>query len=794
MKTLWEQLKDLQAQLPDNPTLAPIIEQLLITAETQQVQLATLEAEHQAMQRQQQFYERIFHEAPLPYIVTDQNSIIRAVSQRAAHLLNTQSQYLLGKPMAVFMTEESRISFRYRLLDVIRGHKVLRWEAHLKPRRQDSRTVFFTVAMLENTEDTSAAPSLLWLLDDITQARQAAIQEQDVLFRTTFEQAPLGIGHIGYSGNWLRVNRQFCAITGYSESELLNLSHLVLTAPEDHHLMPEKVHYPHTRAMTAPIEKRYLRKDGSLVWVRVTVATIRTASSHFLHNMVTIEDITERKQLEVALQIERVRKEGEQQRASTILESISDAFAALDQEYRFSYVNSKAIELFRVLSGKRHIAGQKLDDLFDEVTRSVFAPVYAMLTRRVPAVTDQYFAALKAWYEVRVYVMPDGFTIYFQEITERKLAEALEKEQRQFAEGMYNIALALNSSLALSEVLERILDQVQQVVAHDYANITLLEGEKVLIARERGEIPSEQITATFLQIGSSVLHQIVATGQPLIVRDVQQQPEISLIPQQQWVRAYLGVPIFRDEKILGFISLSSATPNAFTESHIERLKVFTTQAGVAIYNAQLHEQSRQLAVMEERQRLARDLHDAVSQTLFAASLMAESLPNTWKHYPEEALAQIEELAVLNRSASAEMRLLLLELRPEHLLKASLSQNLGHLTNALRARRQVEVTLATEELQPIPPDVQITFFRIAQEAINNITKHAQATAVQVHLVSNMKRVTLTISDNGRGFDVKRVAMGFGLGSMQERANAIFARLKVKSSPQQGTQITVTWTRS
>ncbi|HFQ94375.1 MAG TPA: sensor histidine kinase, partial [Anaerolineae bacterium] len=195
----------------------------------------------------------------------------------------------------------------------------------------------------------------------------------------------------------------------------------------------------------------------------------------------------------------------------------------------------------------------------------------------------------------------------------------------------------------------------------------------------------------------------------------------------------------------------------------------------------------------ERSRLARDLHDAVSQTLFSASLIAEALPRLWEKNPAEGRRRLEELRELTRGALAEMRALLLELRPLTLTEFSLEELLRQLAEAAvgRSRLQVDV-VAVGEARPLPPNVQVAFYRIAQESLHNVGKHAGANQVTLRLDFQPEAVNLTVEDDGRGFDAQDTPPdSFGLNIMRERAAKISADFHIESEIGQGTRVMITW---
>lgn len=200
------------------------------------------------------------------------------------------------------------------------------------------------------------------------------------------------------------------------------------------------------------------------------------------------------------------------------------------------------------------------------------------------------------------------------------------------------------------------------------------------------------------------------------------------------------------------------------------------------------------AITAERNRLARELHDAVTQTLFAASLIAEVLPDLWDMDEAEARNSTEELRQLTRGALAEMRTLLFELRPAALSQARLCDLLRQLGEAVTGRRRLPICLDVAGDCEIPCDVKVEMYRIAQESLNNVVKYAQATRVEIKVRLEASHVHMEIKDNGVGFDPASVRpTSLGLRIMRERAEAIHARLQVASEQGVGTTVSLDWSK-
>lgn len=214
--------------------------------------------------------------------------------------------------------------------------------------------------------------------------------------------------------------------------------------------------------------------------------------------------------------------------------------------------------------------------------------------------------------------------------------------------------------------------------------------------------------------------------------------------------------------------------------------------GRMIIEEQLAKKAAQEAVTAERTRLARDLHDAVTQTLFSSSLIAEVLPDLWGMDIEEAKNSTEELRQLTRGALAEMRTLLLELRPATLTQTRLSDLIKQLCEAFIGRSRLPIKLNIEGDRKLPPEVQVAFYRIAQESLNNVFKYARATEVNVSLFLSASGAHFEVCDNGIGFDMSTAKpTSLGMRIMHERAEAIGADFHLSSTPGSGTCIEVIW---
>lgn len=382
----------------------------------------------------------------------------------------------------------------------------------------------------------------------------------------------------------------------------------------------------------------------------------------------------------------------------------------------------------------------------------------------------------------------------FRDVTARKQAQAAEREQRAFAEALLDITTALNSTYDFDEVLSRILTNMGMVIPHDTANIMFIEAGRVWVVGEDVTLSTapRMVDDSYLAVADTdLISQMYKSRQPMLISYATAEM-LGHIFTETPLFSYVGVPVILDGEVIGFLNLGSHVAGFFTDIHAQRLQAFANHAAIAIRNAHAYEHVQEMAASAERQRLARDLHDAVSQTLFSASLIAEALPRLWEKHPEEVWNGLGQLTRLTKGALAEMRTLLLELRPNALVEVSFRTLLEHLTTAFASRSSAEVHLEVGSQRELPPLVQISLYRIAQEALNNVYKHARATQVWVQLQNSGDGVELRVLDDGCGFNTAQIPPDhLGVRIMRERAMEIEALLSITSQPGDGTQIAVVW---
>jgi signal transduction histidine kinase len=394
-----------------------------------------------------------------------------------------------------------------------------------------------------------------------------------------------------------------------------------------------------------------------------------------------------------------------------------------------------------------------------------------------------------------------------EEVEAYQLLEQRVEERTRELSTLLDVSANIASTLDLPLLLELILEQLQQAVDYDGASVLILEGDELCNVAHRGPIPTEvqaQMHLSREQAGE--LWEAMQGHEPLIIGDVcgdtwlaqafQQAFGEHLNREMAYVRTWVGVPLMVRERLIGWLSLHHSEPQAYAQHHAALAQTIANQAATAIENARLYGQARRLAVLEERQRLARELHDSVSQVLYGVGLGARTaralldratIPSELKSSLAEPLDYVLSLA---EAGLAEMRALIFELRPDSLEREGLVAALTRQAAALRARHKLEVYTEFCEEPTLSFEGREALHRIAQEALNNTVKHAQAKRVDIRLGVRQGEIVLELTDDGVGFDPQAEYSGhMGLNSMRERAAQIGGTLEIMSETGQGAVVRV-----
>jgi PAS domain S-box-containing protein len=510
-------------------------------------------------------------------------------------------------------------------------------------------------------------------------AKRAAeeLKESEERFRVMFESAGIGIALVGMDRRPLEANAALIEMTGYSPEEFFQLSGVELSYHEDADIgIRELQDVLAGKLNTYQIEKRYVRKDGQIYWVRLTNSVVRAPDGKPHYFVTMVEDINEQKH-----SADELRKS--QARFQAIFDNVAVGVAVMTLGRRPIAFNAAT----------ERIIGYRLEEIQNIDPRTLAVP------------------------------------------EDRGLDTELFKE--------------------------------------------LIEGSRDSYVMER-RYHHKDGRIFWARINYSLVRDL--DGQPDymigIIEDIDDQKRAAERLAEQ-----------EAEYLLTLQQRVHERTHELEEANLRLQKEIEQRTRI---EKELAEKAAQEAVTADRTRLARDLHDAVTQTLFSSSLIAEVLPDLWDMDVDEAKKSTEELRQLTRGALAEMRTLLLELRPATLTQTRLSDLIKQLCEAFIGRSRLPITLTIEGNCALPPEVQIAIYRIAQESLNNVFKYARATQVRVNLFISPETVHFETCDNGIGFDMSTSKpTSLGLRIMRERAEAIGADFAITSRPGSGTCVEVTW---
>ena len=350
----------------------------------------------------------------------------------------------------------------------------------------------------------------------------------------------------------------------------------------------------------------------------------------------------------------------------------------------------------------------------------------------------------------------------------------------------------ITSILDIDVLLPRVVETIREAFGYYHVQVFLVDQEaNELVLRASSDNKSLEHRRLDLNV-TSINARAAQTGEAVLANDVSDDPGFLPDSQLPETRSELVIPLRLGRQAIGTLDVHNTQVGAFTEEDMVAIQSLGDQIVVAIENAHLYDQSRELAVLEERTRLARDLHDSVTQSLYSLVLLTEG----WRRLisagsgsqTEDYLGRIGEIA---QQALREMRLLIHELRPPMLEQEGLVGAVRKRLDAVEQKVGIEARVVMDDLVELPASLEEGLYWITQEALNNALKHAAAKKEIVRIYLESEMLVLQISDDGQGFEVQAVQHrgGLGLNSMRERAREMGGNLTIRSAQGQGTTVTV-----
>lgn len=385
------------------------------------------------------------------------------------------------------------------------------------------------------------------------------------------------------------------------------------------------------------------------------------------------------------------------------------------------------------------------------------------------------------------------------ETRNNELKAAIAELERRLAESvsLQAIGQTMVQELHLPTTLHTIARESVRVTGGDSAFVTLLtpDGQHQFIRAIAGD-NMEGLLDVELDMETTLAGQVARSRQPQVSNDALRDPRLAhwVVRKAGWT-SIVEAPIKIKDRVLGVLGVGSCTGKRFGEEDVRLVTLIGNQAAIAIENARLYEAAREVAVFEERTRLARELHDSISQSLFSIVLNSEAAGETLQRpaTPETIeqsrflLGRVQEIA---QEALGEMRSLIFELRPASLREKGLAFALQNHISLFRRRHGIEVDLSLDGELDLGPEAELALYRVAQEALTNVAKHAGAARTSVRLAAGPKGVFLTVHDDGQGFapaSTEGASPTFGLTGMRERLAMVGGTLAIESRPGCGTKV-------
>lgn len=771
--------------------------------------LADLERQTTALRESQSILRGFLANAPAIMYVRDRQGRFILVNQHYASLFKLAQDQIIGKtPMDLLDTEVAGMLLTNDRQIFRTGQPMVTEEQ--VPWQDVSHTYLSVEFPLYDGQGQIYAVG--GISTDITERKQLeeALRASEEQFRAFFEQSPIGIG-VSRDGGILAANPTCLRMFGYNA-----VAEIVGTLTLDHIVPSERI---------TVIERIMRRAQGEDIDAQIALTGLRRNGTVFpmLYHAVPVILADGQEAMAFFVTDMTELKQAEEERDQFFMLS-KDMFGIAGPDGYFKRLNT-AWEKTIGFTAEELLTEPYMAFVHPDDREATYRVAQAAAEGRTLIPFENRYRCKDGsykWLSWSYTFLPDRQLIYTvaRDITEQKRAEQEQQRLYQVAEGLRDVLAVINSDRSLSDILHFIVGQATRLLGVAAGQIYQLQPAKdsqmdMLRVEATQGFASNYLGLSLSNAPLTVSYQAIVCRQPIAVPDMTAQidqllaqPSIGsrqrdlLQEIRQHFRSMLAVPLIIKDEVYGTISLYDARLRTFEDEEIKLAVAFAAQSALAIETARLRQQVRQVAIREERSRLARELHDSVTQSLYSLTLLAEG----WRlqaqdEHLEQAVQHFARLGGIANQALKEMRLLIYQLRLPVLEKEGLAGAIQRRLEDVERRSGIAGRVVVEGEVDLPVSVEEHLYRIIQEALNNALKHAAAKTVIIYIRATSAdaadssqphaatAVEIEVVDDGQGFDPNAVAHGVGLESMRERAEELGGSLAIDSTPGHGTCIKV-----
>ncbi len=710
-----------------------------------------VQAEEQLREKEEQ-YRSIFEASTDGLIIRNMDGFVVEANPAACSMHGYAYEEFLGLHRTNIVHPEHHALVAEYMKAIQAGHT---FQGQAVDLRKDGTA--FPVEVRGSTFMYLGKPHTLSLLRDITERVQAEeqLREKEEQYRSIFEATYDALFIIDLDGYIVEVNPAYCSMFGYTREEVIGMHASSLTLLDYLPGLDEALETVKTgETFQAPAIVRCPRKDGTVFYAEAqsTTFTYRGKS----HALGVVRDITERVEAEQHLREKEAQYRG-------VFEAASDAMVITNLDGFVIEANPAACTMYgytyeELLGLHRTIlTHREYHYLVPESIQTIKAGGHYQ-ARTVDQRKDGTPFPVDGRGTPFIFKGQPTVLAVIRDITEQVQAEQLleqrvEDRTRELS-SLLEISHTVASTLQLKPLLGLILDQLKTVVDYTGSAILTVEGEDLVFLDNRGPVPEAQLMQLRFPLKNlGLIWETITSRESIIMQDIRNNTPLERAFRVaigdlrkttfHHIRACMIIPLTLKEQAIGMLVLLSSEKQAFMPHHATLALAIANQAAIAIENARLYEQAQQLAALEERQRLARELHDSVSQALYGIALGAHTARTLLDRDPAQVAEPLDYVLSLAEAGLAEMRALIFELRPESLEIEGLVSALTKQGAALHARHDITVQTDLSAEPALPLKVKQELYRIAQEALHNTVKHAHASEVELRLCQTSEAVILEV---------------------------------------------------